>query len=154
MTDREKSRQAEKSPCPGLPKPLQHRLSARWTTFEALRVLQTRLRASGRSTNVLLFTAFGMIQGKLADFSETYEESIAADTVHDVDVVSAVAHLRTDLWSLYAEKDKDAYPVDSAALLNLEDVTVKVGARRIRLNRLAVFAGDVIAFTLTQDQVT
>ncbi len=148
MTDSEKSQKGDKSPMAGLPKPLQHGVSARWTTFEAVRILQERLRASGRSTNVILFTAFGMIQGKLADFSETYEHSIASDTVEQADFVSAVVHLRTDLWSLYAKKDDAAHMVDSAALINLEDVMVKVGARSMRLDRLAVFAADVIAFTL------
>jgi hypothetical protein len=154
VTDSEQSQQGDKSLSPGLPKPIQHGVSARWTTFEALRILQDRLRTRGQSVHVLLFTAFGIIQGKLADFSETYEHSIASGAVENADFVSAVVHLRTDLWSLYSEKDGDAYPVDSAALLNLEDVVVKVGARRIRLDRLGVFAGDVIAFTLTKDGIT
>jgi hypothetical protein len=143
----------DKHPWPGLPKPLVHRLSMKWTTLESLRILQQRLLARGAPSQVVLLTTSGLLQGRLADISESYESSVALDAVSDIDVPSAAVHLRTDLWSMYASKDEQITPVDSAAVLHLEDVVMKVGTRKVRLNHLGVFADEVVAFTLSPDPI-
>lgn len=152
MPDKEKSENREAS-WPGLPKPLEHRLSTKWTTFEALRILQLRLRAGGSGTNVVLFTSAGVIQGELVDISESYEQSVGSHSLPDMDVISATVHLRTDLWTMYAQKDQELQPVDSAAVIRLKNVVTRIGNRRIHLPQLGVFASDVAAFTLTTDPI-
>jgi hypothetical protein len=125
----------------------------KWTTLESLRILQQRLLARGASSQVVLLTTSGILQGVLADISESYEDSVALDAVSDIDVPSATVHLRTELWSMYARKDEQITPVGSAAVLHLEDAVVKVGTRKVRFKHLGVFADEVVAFALAPEPV-
>ncbi len=151
--DERQETEDDKHPWPDLPKPLEHRLSMKWTTLESLRILQQRLLARGASSQVVLLTTSGILQGRLSDISESYEDSVALDAVSDIDVPSAAVHLRTDLWSMYARKDEQITPVDSAAVLHLEDVVMKVGTRKVRLKHLGVFADEVVAFALSSNSI-
>lgn len=90
----------------------------------------------------------GLVQGKLADFSDTYEQSVEGDNVVKMDVVSAAVHLRTDIWNMYAEKDSALEATDSGALVHLMDVQFEYGSNTVQLHRMALFASDVIGFSL------
>ncbi|GMA52483.1 hypothetical protein GCM10025857_38400 [Alicyclobacillus contaminans] len=133
----------------GLPKPLQHRLSMKWSTVESLRILEQRCRAQHGTTYAVLLTNAGLIQGELADIADTYEENLDVDVVEDLDVASAVSHLRTELWSLYAERDDQLTPSDTGAVVHLVNAEMKSGSRTCRFRHLALFADQVVAFTLT-----
>lgn len=151
MSNDDSEKSAEKQPWPELPKPLQNRMSVKWTTMESLRVLQNRLYAQGDTRSVLLLTACGAIQGKLSDISDNYEVSLATDGSSDTDLISATVHLRNDLWHMYAKKDPELQAIDSGALIHLTDVTYRVGNRRLHAAHMGVFASEVIGFTLLPD---
>jgi hypothetical protein len=139
---------ADNRPWTNLPAAWQNKVSMRWLTLEALRVLQQRV-ANQSPVRVLLWTTAGCVEGELADIVEHYDESRSTDDPGDTDVASAVVHLRYDLWNLYAEKNPELQAVDSAALIHVRNATVRIGARRLRIPHMAVFAQDVVGFTLT-----
>lgn len=137
----------EKLPWPALPKALQHRVSLKWTTIESLRILVGRKAANGEIYRVLLLTGMGPIQGELADLADTYEDSVDPQHGSSLDIASATAHLRTDVWNMYASQDDNLEPSDVAPVIRLRNVTIRAGAKRLRLPELAVFASDVIGYT-------
>ncbi|MDQ0188452.1 hypothetical protein JI721_16030 [Alicyclobacillus cycloheptanicus] len=148
-------------PWPSLPAALQHRVSAKWMTLEALRVLLRRRSAQGQRLHVLLLTPFGPVQGDLVDIHDTYEASLdkeasdvsapGADT--GFDVTSATVHLRTELWHLYSKQDDALEAADVAAVVRLTNATFRMGAKRVRLDELALFAGDIIGFSAIQQEI-
>ncbi|MBX5436162.1 MAG: hypothetical protein IRZ33_02975 [Alicyclobacillaceae bacterium] len=129
---------------PQLPRALQHRLSQRWATFEALRILQQRWARQGKSGHVVLLTPLGFIEGELVDIADSYEASLDAG-----DPISATVHLRTDIWRMYEQVDERLEPADAGAVVCLRGATVRMGGRRLRLDHLALFADDVLGFTLS-----
>ncbi|MCL6547859.1 MAG: hypothetical protein K6T30_03000 [Alicyclobacillus sp.] len=116
----------------------------KWVTLEALRILHQRLQAQGKHVTVVLLTPAGWIQGELADFADSYEESVASD-----DPVSATVHLRTDIWRMYEAADANIVPVDAGAVVHLRGASLRMGGRRVRLDHLAVFARDIIGYSLS-----
>jgi len=138
----------EKEPWPDLPKAFQHSMSMRWLTLESLRILQNRLHARHESTRVWLLTGAGTLEGLLCEITNDYESSVAEDNLSDIDVASATVHIRTDMWNMYSNEDKELTTIDTAAVLHLSHVKVRTNNHFVSMKHLAVFAGDVIAFGL------
>ena len=123
----------------------------KWSTLEALRILQDRLTSQGTTVRVLLMIPMGLVEGELADLTDTYEDSVAGDEVSEVstvDVASATAHLRTELLRMYNERDPELQPTDTGALIRLTDVVLRDHGRRVRLPQLTLFATDVAGFAV------
>ncbi|MCL6592402.1 MAG: hypothetical protein K6T31_00365 [Alicyclobacillus sp.] len=141
-------------PWPGTALPLSHQMSVKWSTIEALRILQDRLSAQGTDAQVVLMTPMGWVQGELADIAATYEDALGQGDIHSVDAASAAVHVRTHLWNLYVRQDPKLHPSDTGAVLHLRDAVVRVGGRRCRFPHFAVFASDVAGFTLVPKSET
>lgn len=101
----------------------------------------------------MLLTSMGPIQGELDDITDSYEESVASDDVHAVDVVSAVVHLRTDLWNMYSKKDQELYAHDSGAVVHLKNVSFRIGGRNVHAPHMGVFVDHVVGFSLLKSDV-
>ena len=137
----------------GLPEPIEHRISAKWVTLESLRILQDRLRSRGESVRVLLLTAIGPIQGNLCRVTDSYEDSLDTTELEHIDIASATIHLRTTLWKMYAERESELKATDASAVIHLNDVVIRFGSRRARFDHFALFATDIIGYTITQQDV-
>ncbi|MCL6442831.1 MAG: hypothetical protein K6T83_05125 [Alicyclobacillus sp.] len=135
-------------PWPELPTAFQHRLAMKWVTLESLRILSERCKTRGMTALILLITAHGPIQGSLSDFAPSYEDAIKDQNVSEIDVASATVHLRTDLWKTYEARDAAVAPVDSAAIIHVANAVLRIGGRRLQIPHLALFADDVLGFTL------
>jgi hypothetical protein len=98
-------------------------------------------------------TSAGLIQGELADITDTYEASVTEERPDHVDTASAVTHLRTELWKVYAQRDSELGPTDSGALVHLLQAVLRIGGRRIRLPHLTVFASEIVGFALISTDV-
>lgn len=131
-----------------LPAHISHRMSVKWSTLEALRVLQSRLQAQGMPARAFLLTSAGVVQGQLADITDTYEEALAGNRLARMDVVSATVHLRADIWQLQATDDPELAPTDSGGVIHLQEAVIRVGGRRLRMDHLALFASDVVGYAL------
>lgn len=117
--------------------------------MEALRVLVERLKRE-TPVRVVLWTSAGCVEGELTDISESYEQARGDRSVADVDVASAVVHLRSELWEVYAARDASLTPVDAAPILHVRNAVVRVGSRRVRVPHMAVLANSVVGFSLTE----
>jgi hypothetical protein len=125
----------------------------KWSTIEALRILQSRLSSRGQRVKIMLLTSMGPIQGELDDITDSYEESVSSDDVHGVDVVSAVVHLRTDLWNMYSKKDDELYAHDSGAVVHLKNVSFRIGGRNVHAPHMGVFVDQIVGFSLLKSDV-
>lgn len=147
----EKEKQKE-NPWPNLPDPLQHRMSIKWTTLESVRILQQRLHSQDVPSSVMLLTPMGAICGELTDISDSYEENLAVERADELDVASASVHLRTELWRMYAKKDPSLQTIDCGAIIHLENVSMRLGSRNLHLKHLALFASEIVGFSLLPDK--
>ncbi|MCF8563695.1 hypothetical protein LLE49_02935 [Alicyclobacillus tolerans] len=138
-------------PWPELPSAWQHRVSLKWLTLESLRIVHQRLETQGKALNVALLTTSGLVHGDLAQIADTYEESLNSPT--HADIASAVVHLRTDLWRTYEKQDPELQPTDSGAIVHLRNATVHIGSETVHFAELALFASDIIGFTLTETAI-
>lgn len=137
---------------PTLPSELAHRISMRWLTLESLRVLLERQSHGVGPERVLLFTGAGVVEGELTDIADTYEESVDSANLQ-VDVASATAHMRTDLWHVLADKDGELEPVDTAPIVRLQNAVIHTSNSTIHTKELAVFANEVIGFTTVRSSI-
>jgi hypothetical protein len=151
VDDKSHQSDPEQQPWPNLPNPLQHRMSMKWTTLESVRILQDRLVAQDIQSSVLLLTPSGAICGKLADISDSYEENMTIEKADALDIASASAHLRTELWRMYAKKDPSLQAIDCGAIIHMQDVSMRLGNRNIHLPHIALFASEIIGFSLVSD---
>lgn len=134
------------TPWPTLPTQLAHRVSMKWMTMESLRLLLERQAQDGKPERVILLTASGTIEGQLTDIANTYEESVDPSN-SEVDVASATAHMRTDLWRLFANRDEELEPTDAAPLVRVKNAVIHTSSETIHTAELAVFANEVTGFT-------
>lgn len=146
------AKDGEESAWPELPAAFQHRMSVRWLTLESLRILMQRRAAQGVPATVLLLTAIGPVQGELSDLQATYEASVDPK-MPQLDPASATAHLRMELWNLYAKADDELEPSDVAPILRLRNAVVGFGGQSIRMSELALFASDVIGFGVSEASI-
>jgi hypothetical protein len=149
MVEDQSSQADKEQPWPNLPDPLQHRMSMKWTTLESLRILQERLNNQGVSSTVLLLTPAGPVCGQLTDISDSYEENMGCHDAGELDVASASVHLRTNLWRMYAKQDPSLQAVDCGAIIHLENVSMRFGNRRVHLPHMALFASEILGFSLS-----
>jgi hypothetical protein len=132
----------------GVPESIAHRASMKWMSLEALRVLVDRLSARSLPAKVILLTTQGWIQGTLCDIEQHYDKAIDANRAEDIDIASASVHIRSEMLEVYAKQDPNLHPIDNGAIVRLMNVTMKSGGRRLRLPNMALFASDVIGFSL------
>lgn len=153
MSKASQDSQTEKEkPWPTLPNPLQHRMSMKWATLESLRIIQSRQAAKGETIQVLLLTALGVIVGHLADITDSYEDAVSTST--GVDVASACAHLRTELWSMYSKQDPEIEANDCGAMIHVTNATIHSGAGTTTIHHLALFASEIVGFSLVESNLT
>jgi hypothetical protein len=136
---------------PTLPKAMEHRLSLKWLTIEALRKLVKRFEIEGSKPRVMLLTAFGLLEGTLCELQSSCAESYMEEDggALSPDLASMVTHIRTDMLAMLEKEEKDLKLVDAAPILSLCDVVLKTGGEEQRLPQLTLFADQVIGFSLT-----
>ncbi|TCP59507.1 hypothetical protein EV586_101727 [Tumebacillus sp. BK434] len=136
---------------PTVPKAMQHRLSMKWLTLEALSKLIKRFEIQGAKPRVVLLTAFGKLEGTLSEIQPSYAQSYSkeANGALRPDVASMVTHLRSDLLTLLEQEEQDLQLLDTAPILSLRDVTLQGGGQEQTLPQLTLFADQVIGFSLT-----
>jgi hypothetical protein len=151
VSDSSSPKNENEQPWPNLPDPLQHRMSIKWTTLESVRILQQRLDNQDLPSSVMLLTPVGAIYGELTDISDSYEENLSVERADELDVASASVHLRTELWRMYAKKDPSLQPIDCGAIVHLQNASIRLGSRNLRLKHLALFASEIVGFSLVSD---
>lgn len=136
---------------PTVPKAMEHRLSMKWLTLEALAKLIKRFEIEGAKPRVVLLTAFGKLEGTLCEIQPSYAESYAeeANGALRPDVASMVTHLRSDLLTILEQEEKNLQLLDTAPILSLREVTLQAGGQEQTLPQLTLFADQVIGFSLT-----
>lgn len=149
MADSDNKKQSEQTPTwPGIPDSIAHRTSMKWMALESLRIVHSRLKQRGITSKVLLLTSMGPVEGYLLDIQQQYEQTVAADSVSNMDIPSAVVHVRSELLNVYGKKDDEIMAIDNGAIVRLQNAVLKIGGRKLRVNELALFASEVIGFTL------
>lgn len=136
---------------PTVPKAMEHRLSMKWLTLEALSKLIKRFEIEGAKPRVVLLTAFGKLEGTLCEIQPSYAESYSEEENGALrpDVASMVTHIRSDLLTVLEQEEKNLQLLDTAPILSLRDVILQGTGQEQHLPQLTLFADQVIGFSLT-----
>lgn len=165
-----KSDKQQVPPFPTLPKAMEHRISMKWLTMEALAKVNKLLELKGPEPRVMILTSWGQIEGKMKPIQPSYAESYREENGYLVpDIASMVTHVRGDLLGLYEQEDSQGQGsqqeqqqqnggsssglqiVDSAPIISLTDVVLTSGQTVTNVPQLTLFADQIIGFTLTQE---
>lgn len=82
-----------------------------------------------------------------------YETAVAATRADGIDPASASVHLRTELNRMYAKQDESLQPIDNGAIIHVRDAVMRCGGRKLRFPHMAVFASEIVGFTLLPGNV-
>ncbi|ASS75080.1 hypothetical protein CIG75_08880 [Tumebacillus algifaecis] len=152
QNDQQDKEQEAQPAFPTIPMAMEHRLSMKWLTMEALSKLIKRFGIDGTMPRVVLLTAFGKLEGTLCEIKPTYAESYSEEETGELrpDVASMVTHVRSDLLALMEQEEQGLQLVDTAPILSLRDVALYNHGQKQHLPQLTLFADQVIGFSLTE----
>jgi transcription initiation factor TFIID subunit TAF12 len=113
MPNKQKEQQPPKGTFPTLPKVMEHRLSMKWLTMEALSKVNRLQSPTGTESRVMLLTPWGQVEGKMEPIASSYADSYRDQNGQlTPDYASMVAHIRTDLLSLIEQEDSQSQDQD------------------------------------------